>query len=177
MARIGDVFAKVARAVLNTPSNTFMNALKKDDLYATELSSNFQQIQEQYQYLNFYETLPLKSFNLVSKYLPFTAALDAHPIQIVERSSAVLGLPDTREKKIALNANHEEICRFASEDDENYRHVSAFLVDLVKTRMDFEEQSIVERFNSLGSTLVDGSVEEHEPSFCKFKQAKMSRTC
>ncbi|OJJ87138.1 uncharacterized protein ASPGLDRAFT_80025 [Aspergillus glaucus CBS 516.65] len=148
LARIGDVFAKVARAVLNTPNNTFMNALKKDDLYATELSSNFQQIQEQYQYLNFYETLPLKSFNL-----------------IVEKSSAVLGLPDTREKKIALNANHEEICRFASEDDENYRHVSAFLVDLVKTRMDFEEQSIVESFNSLSSTLMDGLVEEREPSF------------
>lgn len=149
LARIGDVFAKVARSILNTPSNTFLNALKKDDLYATELSSNFQQIQEQYQYLNFYETLPLKSFNL-----------------IVERSSAVLGLSDTREKKIALNANHEEICRFASEDDENYRHVSALLVDLVKTAIhSFEEQSIVESFNSFDSNLVDGLVEEREPSF------------
>lgn len=98
-------------------------------------------------------------------------------IKIVEKSSAILGLPDTREKKIALNANHEEICRFASEDDENYRHVSAFLVDLVKTRMDSEEQSIVQSFNSLGSTLVDDLVEEREPSFCKFKQEKVSRTC
>jgi len=79
LARIGDVFAKVARAILNTPSNTFLNALKKDDLYATELSSNFQQIQEHYQYLNFYETLPLKSFNLVSEFFHSTAAIDAHP--------------------------------------------------------------------------------------------------
>lgn len=79
MARIGDVFAKVARAVLNTPNNTFMNALKKDDLYATVLSSNFQKIQEQYQYLNFYETLPLKSFNLVSELIHYTAATDTHP--------------------------------------------------------------------------------------------------
>lgn len=79
MARIGDVFARVAKAVLNTPSNTFMSALKKDDLYATELSSNFQQIQEQYQYLNFYETLPLKNFNLVSQYFPYIVTLDAHP--------------------------------------------------------------------------------------------------
>lgn len=78
MARIGDVFAKVARAVLNTPSNTFMNALKKDDLYASELSSNFQQIQEKYKYLNFYETLPLKSFNLVSEHLALTVVLGAH---------------------------------------------------------------------------------------------------
>lgn len=78
LARIGDVFAKVTRAVLNTSSNTFMNALKKDDIYATELSSNFQQIQEQYQYLNFYETLPLKGFNLVSEFLPSTPAMNAH---------------------------------------------------------------------------------------------------
>lgn len=96
-------------------------------------------------------------------------------IQIVEKSSAVLGLPDTREKKIALNANHEEICRFSSEDDENYRHVSALLVDLAKTAMNsFEEQSMVESFNSFDSTLVDGLVEAHEPSFCKFKQEKVS---
>lgn len=96
-------------------------------------------------------------------------------IQIVERSSAVLGLPDTMEKKIALNANHEEICRFAGEGDGNYRHVSALLVDLVKTAMhSFEEQSIVESFNSLTNDLSDGLVEEREPSFCKSKQKKIS---
>lgn len=66
LARVGEVFAKVVRAALRNPSNTFLAALKKEDLYAAELSSNFQQLQENYRYLNFYETLPLKSFGLVS---------------------------------------------------------------------------------------------------------------
>jgi len=49
------------------------------------------------------------------------------------------------------------------------------LVDLAKTAMNsFEEQSMVESFNSFDSTLVDGLVEAHEPSFCKFKQEKVS---
>lgn len=65
-ACIGDVFAKVARAILRNPSNTFLNALTKEDLYANELSANFQQLQENYRYLNFHETLPLKKIGLVS---------------------------------------------------------------------------------------------------------------
>ncbi|KAE8132323.1 hypothetical protein BDV38DRAFT_261751 [Aspergillus pseudotamarii] len=65
LALIGDVFAKVVRATLRNPRNTFMNALKSDDLYAREISSNFQQLLENYRYLNFCETLPLKNFGLV----------------------------------------------------------------------------------------------------------------
>lgn len=65
-AGIGDIFAKVARAILRNPSNTFLNALKKGDLYASELAANFQQLQESYKYLNVYETVPLKKIGLVS---------------------------------------------------------------------------------------------------------------
>jgi hypothetical protein len=65
-AGVGDVFARVASAVLRNPGNTFFNALKRDDLYGRELAANFQQLQENYQYLNFYETLPVKKIGLVS---------------------------------------------------------------------------------------------------------------
>lgn len=75
MAHVGEVFAKVVRAVLRNPGNTFLSALKKDDLYANELSSNFQQLQEDYRYLNFFETLPLKSFGLVSECLSLAEVL------------------------------------------------------------------------------------------------------
>lgn len=67
---MGDIFAKVARATLRNPGNTFLDALKKGDLYASELTANFQQLQEKYKYLNFYETLPLKKIGLVSYLLP-----------------------------------------------------------------------------------------------------------
>ena len=69
-ATMGDIFAKVARATLRNPGNTFLDALKKGDLYASELTANFQQLQEKYKYLNFYETLPLKKIGLVSYLLP-----------------------------------------------------------------------------------------------------------
>ncbi|KAB8228480.1 uncharacterized protein BDW43DRAFT_315849 [Aspergillus alliaceus] len=62
LASIGDVVAKVVKAVQRNPKNTFMNTLKPDGLYAREISSNFQQLLENYRYLNFCETLPLKSF-------------------------------------------------------------------------------------------------------------------
>lgn len=44
--------------------------------------------------------------------------------KIVEKDSAVLGLPDSREQTVALDADHEEICKFASEEDEDYQHIS-----------------------------------------------------
>ncbi|KAF7595434.1 hypothetical protein BBP40_006056 [Aspergillus hancockii] len=123
-----------------------MKALKTDDLYAREISSNFQQLLENYRYLNFCETLPLKSFGL-----------------IVEMKSATLGLPDTRETVVALDADHESICRFASEDDDGYQRVSSLISGLATSAPGvFGEQSSVRRFNTLESTLV---ADEADPRF------------
>ncbi|GMG10971.1 unnamed protein product [Aspergillus oryzae] len=44
--------------------------------------------------------------------------------------SATLGLPDSREMVVALDADHESICRLASEDDDDYRRVSSLIVEL-----------------------------------------------
>jgi hypothetical protein len=62
---MGGTVAKAVRAFLRTPKNTFMNALKENDLYANELSANFQQLLGDYHYINFYENLPLRSFGIV----------------------------------------------------------------------------------------------------------------
>ncbi|OJJ41230.1 hypothetical protein ASPWEDRAFT_731886 [Aspergillus wentii DTO 134E9] len=146
LARVGDVVAKVVRTVLRNPSNTFLNALKKDDLYANELSSNFQQLLENYRYLNFYETLPFKSFGM-----------------IVEKNSATFGLPGSRETAIALNADHEEICRYASEYDEDYKHISALIVELADSATkEFGEKSLFGNLSGSESTLV---ADESDPAF------------
>lgn len=42
-------------------------------------------------------------------------------------------MPDSRETPIPLNADHVSICRFACEDDEEYKHVSALIVDLARS--------------------------------------------
>lgn len=64
LAGIGDIIVKVVGALLKNPSNTYMRALKKDDLYSSELHDNFQQLVENFKYLNFYETLPLRNLGL-----------------------------------------------------------------------------------------------------------------
>ncbi|KAL3459246.1 hypothetical protein BJX64DRAFT_265080 [Aspergillus heterothallicus] len=110
LANMGETVAKTVRAFLRTPSNTFINALKENDLYANELSANFQQLLEDYQYINFYETLPLRSLGI-----------------IVEKRSATFGLPDSREMTVAVAGDHESICRFRSEEDDNYVQVSGLI--------------------------------------------------
>ncbi|RJE25535.1 hypothetical protein PHISCL_02147 [Aspergillus sclerotialis] len=146
-ASIGDIFAKAARATLRNPGNTFLNALKKGDLYASELTANFQQLQERYKYLNFYETLPLKKIGL-----------------IVDKSSAILGLPDSRETAIPLTADHESICRFACEDDEGYKHVSALIVDLASSATQVgREHSPQETCSSTATALVESSLAPGTP--------------
>jgi hypothetical protein len=67
LAKLGETVAKAVRAFLRTPNNTFINALKENDLYANELSANFSQLLEDYKYINFYETLPLRSLGIVCR--------------------------------------------------------------------------------------------------------------
>ncbi|KAL4813075.1 hypothetical protein BDW67DRAFT_117571 [Aspergillus spinulosporus] len=126
LAKLGETVAKAVRAFLRTPNNTFINALKENDLYANELSANFSQLLEDYKYINFYETLPLRSLGI-----------------IVEKKSATLGLPDSREITVALLGDHESICRYASEEDDNYKHVSRLITRFAAIAMrECEEASL-----------------------------------
>lgn len=97
---------------------------------------------------------------------------DTHYFKVVERTSSTLGLPDTRERVIALDADHETLCRFASEDDEGYKHVSALIVDLASAAVNSKpcaEVSRQESFCSSGSTLVKSPMAEPaKEGFCKF---------
>lgn len=84
--------------------------------------------------------------------------------KIVPKESAILGLP--KEQAIAMNANHEEICRFSSEEDEDYKHVSRLIVDLVNSEIEGRKGlTLVERLCNLDTSSADDLV---KPSFCKF---------
>ncbi|GKZ47865.1 hypothetical protein AbraIFM66951_011440 [Aspergillus brasiliensis] len=143
LARVGGVAAKIVRAILGTASNTLLKALSKGSLYALELSANFDKLLENYRYLSFYETLPFKSIGIV-----------------VEKESAVLGLPDSREKAVALNADHEEICRFHCDEDDNYQYVSSLIVELANSGT--ETRPLTSCFDESGSTLL---ADEADPCF------------
>lgn len=73
--------------------------------------------------------------------------------------SATLGLPDSREMVVALDADHESICRLASEDDDDYRRVSSLIVELAASVTGPSLRS----FSTLGSTYV---AEKVNANFC-----------
>ncbi|PYH97579.1 kinesin [Aspergillus ellipticus CBS 707.79] len=140
LARVGGVAAKLVRTILGSSSNTLLKALTKGNLYSRELSSNFDKLLENYQYLSFYETLSFKSIGI-----------------IVEKESAILGLPDSREKTVALNADHEEICRFSCDEDDNYQYVSSLIVELATSAT--EKRTVLDCSNESDSTLIENDVD------------------
>ncbi|KAI0897700.1 hypothetical protein F4806DRAFT_494425 [Annulohypoxylon nitens] len=123
-AGIGEVVAKVARSMLGNPNNTFMRALKKDSQFLDTISDDFRQLLEDFQILSFYETQPLCYFGIV-----------------VDRKSAVLGLPGTREKQLALEADHRSICKFSSDKDPNYQLVAENIIRMINTACSLRNRS------------------------------------
>ena len=70
--------------------------------------------------------------------------------KIVEMRSATLGLPDSSETVLALDADQKSICRFASEDDDDYQRVSSLIVELVASA----NEPSLKSFSTPGPTYV-----------------------
>ncbi|KAI1205929.1 uncharacterized protein F4807DRAFT_440997 [Annulohypoxylon truncatum] len=122
-AGMGDVVAKIARSMSGNPNNTFMGALKKGSLFLDTVTDDFRQLLEDFQILSFYETQPLGYLGI-----------------IVDQSSAVLGLPGTREKQLGLEADHRNICKFNSEEDPRYQQVADNIIDMINAAFFFERR-------------------------------------
>jgi triacylglycerol esterase/lipase EstA (alpha/beta hydrolase family) len=63
--KLGDFATATVRGVLRGPSNSFLEAMKKDSLFADALEKDFQHLFEDYKILSFYETRPMGKFGLV----------------------------------------------------------------------------------------------------------------
>ncbi|OTB11225.1 hypothetical protein K445DRAFT_26789 [Daldinia sp. EC12] len=112
-AGIGGVVANIARSLLGNPSNTFMSAVK-ESTFLDLIEDDFRQLLERFQILTFYETKPMGRLGIV-----------------VDQNSAILGLPGTREKQIALDKDHRNICKFSSHDDPEYQQVAGNIASMV----------------------------------------------
>lgn len=49
----------------------------------------------------------------------------------MNKSSAILSLPGSRERQIALDANHRNICKFNSDEDPGYQQVASNIVKII----------------------------------------------
>lgn len=74
-------------------------------------------------------------------------------IQIVEKKSATFGLPDSRELTVALVGDHESICRYPSEQDDRYLHVSGLISKFAAVAMNECEEGSLFGDSSAVSTL------------------------
>jgi len=145
-AKLGDIAATVVKTVLRNPNNTFMESLRKDSLYSEELIQNFRHQLEDYYVLSFFETRPFKKFGL-----------------IVDKKSATLGLSDTRETQIALDADHNTVCKFASPDGDDYEQVSGNVVFLAESAI----KALTERQRLAGLGVPEAALQpEPEPPVC-----------
>lgn len=74
-AKLGDVVASVANSMLQVPDNTFIEALKKDSLFAEGIIQDFRHQLEDFFVLSFFETLPYKKLGLVCCVQPSLSTL------------------------------------------------------------------------------------------------------
>lgn len=102
---------------------------------------------------------------------PFTKLIIFINIKVVEKRSAALGSPASRETVVALNASHSQICRFASEDDEEYQRVSQLIADLASSAIeDVMERSLPDSPNYSESTMLEDHL---EAGFCKMNKKRL----
>ncbi|KAJ8108152.1 hypothetical protein OPT61_g8373 [Boeremia exigua] len=84
-------------------------------------------------------------------------------LSVVDRQSAVLGLPDDREMVLGLDADHSEICRFGAENAPDYRPVWQSIRRLVRDSMAKaqQEKDLLTASVPSHNTTQAGAIEEH----------------
>ncbi|SPJ79161.1 uncharacterized protein FTOL_07552 [Fusarium torulosum] len=98
-ASLGDIVAKIVRTSMSKPRNDLLDALKEDSDQAAQRFEQARHLLERCLVVSFYEGDSYGKMGL-----------------IVDKKSATLNLPGTREKQIAMHANHSTICKFDSFD-------------------------------------------------------------
>ncbi|KAH7231009.1 hypothetical protein BKA59DRAFT_518303 [Fusarium tricinctum] len=98
-AGLGDIVAKIVRTGMSKPRNDLLDALKANSDQAMQRFEQARHLPERCLVVNFYEGDSYGKIGL-----------------IVDQKSATLNLPGTREKQIAMHADHSTICKFDSPD-------------------------------------------------------------
>ncbi|ENH71185.1 Nephrocystin-3 [Fusarium oxysporum f. sp. cubense race 1] len=98
-ASLGDIVAKIVRTGMSKPRNDLLDALKENSDQAMQRFEQARHLPEKCLVVSFYEGDSYGKIGL-----------------IVDKKSATLNLPGTREKQIAMHADHSTICKFDSSD-------------------------------------------------------------
>lgn len=116
----------------------FVKDLHRNSLATQSINDEFPQYSQELQLYSFYETLPM--VNGLGKSL------------VVEKDAAVLGYPN--ETAAYLNANHREVCKYATRNDSNYRTVRDALASIIR-RLRVDVSALQSEINDEQRMLLD----------------------
>lgn len=102
---------------LSSGSRPFLSDLHRQSLTIQNLNDEFPQYCGDVQLFSFYETLPM--------------SIGVKKVRIVSKDSAVLGFAN--ERRVYLNANHRQVCKYESTADSNYRTVRNAIASVLET--------------------------------------------
>ncbi|MCJ1312433.1 hypothetical protein MMC25_006107 [Agyrium rufum] len=108
-ATISEPISNIVRALGGSQRNNFMDALQLDSLVSRQFNEDFMDQGEQYRIWSFYETLPILNHTKLK-------------VKVVEKQSATLGI-GRMETRIPVHADHRNICKFSSPQDDNFDQI------------------------------------------------------
>lgn len=114
---------------LSSGTRPFLRDLHRQSLTIQSLNDQFPQYCENVKLFSFYETLPM-SFGVKKS-------------RIVEKESAVLGYAN--ERRVYLNANHRQVCKYESTADPNYisvRNAIASALEAIRSRPNLVDKQV-----------------------------------
>lgn len=107
----------VLAATLGKSTKTYISDIANSSTFIEDLNEQFRVVCDDIQLISVYETLPTKIGGVVKKL-------------IVGKDSGILGYP--KEISTPLNADHHNVCKFSSPQDENYTLVVAMMKQLTQ---------------------------------------------
>ncbi|KAK4997940.1 GTP-binding protein [Elasticomyces elasticus] len=119
LTTVGDYAAKIYRSVARDPRNDMVESLRATSEIATKRYEQFRHQLENFRVISCYEGLP---------YSKLTGL-------IVDKRSATLNLPGSREKQIGINADHSAMCKFASAQQADCELVMGVIEDQLEIAM------------------------------------------
>lgn len=124
-ATFGDILTKMLKMAPGKPSNDLIKALKKNSDAAMRRVEQGRQVFEEPLVLSFFEGKPYGNLGI-----------------IVDKTSSTLNLPGSREKQVALDADHSDICKFEPNDNMGTLVLDTIEMEAEKSlNMDTEQNS------------------------------------
>ncbi|KAK0747323.1 WD40-repeat-containing domain protein [Apiosordaria backusii] len=123
-ASVGDVVARIVKAGQSRPGNDLLDALKKHSDDATRRFEQSRHLFDSSLAVSFFEGMQYGAMGI-----------------IVERKSATLNLPGSREKQVVVNADHSLICKFDSPDDPQCQLVLGTIAEQLECALKLDQLS------------------------------------